>query len=45
MVLACQTEIYSDLEVDTLSGCQEEEILTEGMQRPVAFRPDLKQKK
>ena len=44
MVLACQTEIYSDLEVDTLSGCQEEEILTEGMQRPVAFRPDLKQK-
>lgn len=45
MVLACQTEIHSDLEVDTLSGCQEEEILTEGMQRPVAFRPDLKQKK
>ena len=45
MVLACQIEIHSDLEVDTLSGCQEEEILTEGMQRPVAFRPDLKQKK
>ena len=38
MVLACQTEIHSDLEVDTLSGCQEEEILTEGMQRPKLHR-------
>lgn len=45
MVLACQTEIHSDMEIDTLSGDQEQEILTEGMHRPVAFRPDLKQKK
>ena len=44
-VLACQTEIRRDLEVDTLRTGMEHEILTEGMQRPVAFWPDLKQKK
>lgn len=45
MVLACQTQIDRDMEVDTLQGNSEYEILTEGTKRPVVLQPDLRQKK
>lgn len=37
MVLACQTQIDRDMEVDTLQGNSEYEILTEGTKRPVVL--------
>lgn len=45
MVLACQTEVREDMEVDTLMGDSGYEILTEGSERKVAFNPDLMQQK
>lgn len=45
MVLACQTQIDRDMEVDTLQGNSKYEILTEGTKRPVVLQPDLRQKK
>lgn len=44
-VLACQTEIRKDMEVDTLVSDSGYEILTEGSERKVTFRPDLTQQK
>lgn len=35
MVLACQTQIDRDMEVDTLQGNSKYEILTEGTKRPL----------
>ena len=45
MMLACQTQIDRDMEVDTLKGNSEYEILTEGTKRPVFLQPDLRQEK
>lgn len=44
-VLACQTEIWDDMEVDTLLNNSGYEILTEGSGRNVMFCPDLRQQK
>ena len=44
-VLACRTQIDRDMEVDTLKAASEYEILTEGLERPVLFQPDLRQQK
>ena len=44
-VLACQAEIRKDMEVDTLVIDSGYEILTEGSERKVTFRPDLMQQK
>lgn len=41
IVKACKTEVQGDLSVDTLVSRQKHEILTEGLTRPVAFKPGL----
>lgn len=41
IVKACQTPVQGDMEVDTLISEQRHEILTEGLNRPVAFKPGL----
>ncbi len=44
-VLACQTQIDMDLEVDTKREASENEILTEGTGRSIPLQPDLRQRK
>lgn len=41
IVKACQTKVQGDMEVDTLIANQKHAILTEGLNRPVAFKPGL----
>ena len=41
IVKACQTPVQGDMEIDTLIQQQRHEILTEGLNRPVAFKPGL----
>lgn len=41
IVKACQTPVTGDIEVDTLISEQRHEILTEGLNRPVALKPGL----
>ena len=45
VLLACQTEIDRDMEVDTLTSDSGYEILTEGFKRPIVLDPDLRRKK
>lgn len=44
-VLACQTVIDRDLEVDTMNQTSGYEILTEGLTRALPLMPDLRQQK
>ena len=41
IVKACQTPVHSEMKVDTLISSQKHAILTEGLNRPVAFKPGL----
>lgn len=41
IVKACQTPVQGEMKVDTLISSQKHAILTEGLNRPVAFRPGL----
>ena len=41
IVKACQTLVHSEMKVDTLISSQKHAILTEGLNRPVAFKPGL----
>ena len=41
IVKACQTPIQGEMKVDTLISSQKHAILTEGLNRPVAFKPGL----
>lgn len=41
IVKACQTSVHGEMEVDTLISSQKHAILTEGLNRPVAFKPGL----
>mgnify|MGYP004513871977 FL=1 len=41
IVKACQTKVQGEIEVDTLISDQKHAILTEGLNRPVAFKPGL----
>ena len=41
IVKACQTPVHSEIKVDTLISSQKHAILTEGLNRPVAFKPGL----
>ena len=41
IVKACQTPVQGEMKVDTLISSQKHAILTEGLNRPVAFKPGL----
>ena len=41
IVKGCQTAVQGDMEVDTLISSQKHTILTEGLNRPVSFKPGL----
>ena len=41
IVKGCQTTVQGDMEVDTLISSQKHTILTEGLNRPVSFKPGL----
>ena len=41
IVKACQTPVQGDMEIDTLISEQRHEILTEGLNRPVKFKPGI----
>ena len=45
IVKACMTQVKKDVQADTLIREQKAEILTEGLTRPVEYKPGLRQKK